>query len=508
MQKHQAEVERLRQELGRAQKTNVDHTDRYGKLKKQSDVLESKVQELKKIQDSNQAELKDLRTKLRSTEHERAQFASKQDDAEEAKKALQTLDSKRRDELRERDKKITDLEKTLAIEKKKRELLEARYSDVKVKVDEETQNAKDRAGELEKELQNANNEVSRTATSYSALQRKAEDTERELLNRLEQHRQLISRVAQEYGCLAASSVPKAEHDRVTLDLASSQLRVYRLDRKLANTEGQVLDLAQLIRQHREENHLLLEHLKQAKDTITAYSVTLRGVLKERPLDASQDVALLREFASVRQEAVEFDLAKERIVASDAMTWSNLYRHRSDTLLLHGTALLKHLDERDKQLQVKEGQLSAAEGKHADLQKSLATLRSEHDGLQQQLADTMTNLAETNGRLVVAQKERADVETHMKGVLVKVEQSLANEKEANRRLASTVQMGKQAEEALQAEIEQWVQPILIMTPTLMFRIDSLARWRRRSSIKKPTLICCKRLRPWCNVKTWRKKRHSG
>ena len=105
-------MDRLKSELARAQKSNSENSDRTDKLKKQNDLLDSRLQELKKSNESSQAEVKELRSKLRVSEHERNQLASKQGDLGETKKALQALDGKRRDEMRERDRKIADRKST------------------------------------------------------------------------------------------------------------------------------------------------------------------------------------------------------------------------------------------------------------------------------------------------------------------------------------------------------------------------------------------------------------
>ena len=63
---------------------------------------------------------------------------SKQGEVGEMKKALQAVKSKRRDEIRERDRKIAELENSaLTGERKKREAVDERLKEVKAKVDEE-----------------------------------------------------------------------------------------------------------------------------------------------------------------------------------------------------------------------------------------------------------------------------------------------------------------------------------------------------------------------------------
>src|SRR5882757_1591850 len=93
--------------------------------------------------------------KLRMAEHERTQLSSKQGEAWETKRALQALETKRKDEMREKDKKIAELEKALAGEKRKREGIDARLAEVNAKADEETQKARQTAQDLQKQLDDA-----------------------------------------------------------------------------------------------------------------------------------------------------------------------------------------------------------------------------------------------------------------------------------------------------------------------------------------------------------------
>ncbi|TCD70335.1 hypothetical protein EIP91_003964 [Steccherinum ochraceum] len=450
---HQAEVERLKHELNSAQKSKQERTERFEKLKKQSDLMESRVQELKKQYDKEHTELKELRTKVRAAEHEKTQLATKQEEVGEARKALQALESRRRDELKERDRKILDLEKANAAEKKKRELLEARLSEMKDKVDAQTQQALDRAGRLEQEVRDVTATASRASASLKTGQDRASEVERDLLMQLEQHRQMLSRVAEEYARLASSTVAKATHERVKLDLIASQLLVSRLDRKLASTEGQVQDLAQLVRQGRDDNQILREHLSDAESTTQIYSAALKSALGERNEAPSRDRALYEDFAFLRLDIVQEKLSVQRALSFDTSLWSSLYRQRHDSLLLHSSFLIKHLDNNDRNLHKQAELLSTAQTKATLLHKSVSTLQAERDTLQKQLSNSIANVAEANGRLDVLKKERQDAETRLKVELGKIEQSLTQEKEANRRLAGTVQRGKHAEEALQSEIEE-------------------------------------------------------
>ena len=89
-------MEQVEEDLRRYRKAAVNQADRADKAKKQNDALEARLQDLKKINLSDQSEIKDLRMKLRVSEHERAQLSSKREGTSEMKKALQALETKRR----------------------------------------------------------------------------------------------------------------------------------------------------------------------------------------------------------------------------------------------------------------------------------------------------------------------------------------------------------------------------------------------------------------------------
>ena len=152
---HHLEQERLKLELNRAQRTAAEQTERADKLKKQNDALDTRLQEMRKINLSDQSEIKDLRAKLRIAEHERSKLSSKQGDAGDVKKALQALDVKRRDELKERDKKIAELEKALATEKRRKDAAEAKLVEIRGGVDAEVRQAQATTKGLDAELRAA-----------------------------------------------------------------------------------------------------------------------------------------------------------------------------------------------------------------------------------------------------------------------------------------------------------------------------------------------------------------
>ncbi|KAK7692311.1 hypothetical protein QCA50_003936 [Cerrena zonata] len=447
---HAAEVDRLKSDLARTQKTNNEHAERTEKLKKQNELLDNRVQELKKSNDSSQAEIKDLRAKLRVSEHERNQLTSKQGDLNETKKALQALDSKRRDELRERDRKIAELDKSLASEKKKRELAESKLSGINTKASSELQATKDALKSLEAELHVAQAETRKAKDSLATLQAQTEDSEEELLAQLEQHRCMLSRVADEYGRLASSTISKAKYDKVRSENNLKQLRIIRLERKLANTEGQVTELAHFIRTTKDESTFLSQRLREAEYEALLYSSLLREARDEFPLP---DHAVHEELASRRLEFEDIRLQSQQVINDDLASWADFHRLRTNLLLLHASSLIRHVDDRESQLRTQSDKVASFERQQNVLQDNFSKLQTEKETFSSQLAESATALAIAQGETFHLKKQLSEVQTSTKAELEKARNTVAQEKQVAQKLAVTAQEAQAAEAALMDEIEQ-------------------------------------------------------
>lgn len=335
-------MDRLKFDLSRAQKSNSEHIDRFDRLKKQNELLEARSQELKKANISDQSEIRDLRVKLRAAEHERTQLASKQGEAGEAKKALQAMDAKRREELREKDRKIAELEKSLSTERRRKDTLEARLTETKATVQAEVEDVRIAQEATENDLRRAQDEKEQAQAELEKLRDRVEDTEGDLLQQLEDHKLLLSRVAAEYGRLAASTVSKVAHQRVKREALSLQCRVLRLERKYANAEGQVVELAQLIRQTSDQNAILKEHLRDAEEDLATIRLSQP---QEEEVDTNPDDALQELLRQVRTDINAREKETHEFLRADWDVWSALARLRSDHLFFHSTSLLQSHDEK-------------------------------------------------------------------------------------------------------------------------------------------------------------------
>jgi chromosome segregation ATPase len=257
---HQAELERVKKEAAASQKLAADNAERFEKQRKSNAILEARIEELRKITTSDQSELKDLRHKLRVLELEREKALSKQPEINELKKSLATIEAKQKEELKDRDRRIAELDKHLQTEKKKHESFEIRAQDAKRGLVEEAQSNRVAIQQLEALVQEAQEECRVAKDRSHQIEQNACSREEALVERLEQHRTLLSTVAEQYGALASQSVSLATHDRLKQDHVLLQFRQLRLERKLANAEGQVVELAHLIRHLNEKNTYLQQEL--------------------------------------------------------------------------------------------------------------------------------------------------------------------------------------------------------------------------------------------------------
>lgn len=86
---------------------------------------------------------------------------------------------------------------------------------------------------------------------------------------------------------------------------------------------------------------------------------------------------------------------------------------------------------------------------------LADLQSEGLSLKQQLAEAGASADRCRVAEAALRENLNETRQRMEQELSKLQQALQNEKDVSRRLGETAQKHRIAEEALQADIEQWV-----------------------------------------------------
>lgn len=431
---------------------NTEQAEQLSKLKKQNDAYDLRVQELKKASLTEQAEIKELRAKLRVSEHERAQLAAKQDDTSEAKKTLQLLEMRRKDELLQKDRCLTELEKALAAEKKKTENLAMDLKEARTKASTEIHKERAVRSAIEVELCQAKIDSEQTRSALQGLRGQHADSEEALLDQLDQHKRMLSRVAEEYARLASSTVSTTAHEEVKHEAMSLRLRVNRLERKFANAEGQVVELAQLIRQANEENAFLLSRLQEVEQDLSFRS-ELAAMIDGSELDAHLEHDLTNLSREVQMDFLESQVHVQQALRSDAELWATFEALRSDQLLLHSSFLIKHVDRARRDVETQSSQLIASEKQQGDLLRQISIAHAERERVKQELADTSRSLAEARASQESLKQQSEAEKQRAKSEVVKLEQTLKREKEARDRALADVQKSKAAEEGLLREIDQ-------------------------------------------------------
>lgn len=446
---HSFELERLKQDLAASQKSAAEAAEKLEKQKKQRAALESTIQELKKASLSDQGEIKDLRHKLRLLEMEREKTLSKQPEITALKSSLQALEIKRKDDVRERDRKVADLEKNLQGEKKKRELLENRNLDTCRLLQEEIEKFRTALQEKDNLLQITTEEFRITKEKFQQVVSSTAGEEEQLLQRLQQHRSLLETVAQQYGALASQSISLTQFNHLKQDYAALQCRQYRLERKLANSEGQVTELTHLVRQTMEQN---VELDQQLRDTLNHISLLSHPSLSY-PINLSETVDCSRILADIDKHLREEQLQLSDITRDTVALSSTYYRLKSDQLYLASSVLAKEHGETVVLLEQRQVDLSSALASHEAIASRLESMQKDRMADQEALQKAIDEKKKTQSSNAVLEVQLADANQKL-GELDSVHAAaLKKEKDVVQRLTKTIQKSRMAEEALRADIDR-------------------------------------------------------
>ena len=442
-------MERLKQELSRAQKLNSEHTPQIEKLKKQNDSLEAKLQETKNQNLVDQAEIKELRTKLRVSENERGHMALKSEESGDAKKSLAALEAKRKEELLEREKRIVELERSATNERRRNEVLEETLLESEGRSKRELDEARKTISSLRDKVASVEGDIASARTG--ACQR-----EEELIAQLESARAMIQRVAQEYGKLASSTVPKAIHDILEQDNHSSQLITNRLQRKLSIADSQAKEMAELLRVSRGQNHALEHVLNGSWADLDSRTSAISGALL--PVDdgpPSYYAEVETQLASIALD--EFTRRNEAITAH--LSSSELFAHWYKTLgrtLLHDYSLAcTELSAAAEENQAHQDATTVATTHISTLSSQLEAAKVQTDSIQRQAGELSERLEAVNTREASLKDEMAKREKEFKAEKHASKERLERERETVKHLQTSMERQRFAEEEMRNEISTYV-----------------------------------------------------
>lgn len=425
----------------------ADNAERFEKQKKNNALLEVRIQELRKIATSDQNEVKDLRHKLRILELEREKASAKQPEINELKKILATVEAKRKEELKDRDRRISELEKHLQIEKNKHESLESRAQDVKRGLDEEAQSKQMAIKQLEGRILEAQEESRAAKERFHQIEHETSNREEELVQRLEQHRTLLKTVAEQYGALASQTVSLATHDRLQRDYALLQLRQLRLERKLANSEGQVVELAHLIRHLKEQNTCLQQQLSSTLDdyyTLTHFDVSAPPTSEDRFEDSSSLILI-----AILQQQIELALTD---TVTNGLT-STYYHLKSDQLVFASSVLDKEVISLQGLADQRASDLSSVLASHEAIATTLESLQKEKNTCDDNLTTAITTANDLRASTAILEAQLSEAHQELGAYASNHAAALKKEKDTIQRLTSTIQKNRVAEDALRTEIDE-------------------------------------------------------
>ncbi|KAL1663521.1 hypothetical protein GGF50DRAFT_102891 [Schizophyllum commune] len=449
LQRKLEELERLHQdskkahasELHRANKANRDLTERLDKQKKQIEALDAKLQDQRKASLAEHAEVKELRMRLRVSEHERQQVTQRQGDAGELKKALHSLESRRKQEIRERDERIEELEKAASREKKARDATEAKFQEALKKAESERDAAQATAKALQAERRKLEADTKAAQESAEQVREECEAREEDILEQLEQHQALVARVSEEYSRLARTK--RQIEDARRHDAIFAAVQSERLQRKLANSEGQVVELAYLVRQVKTDNTMLKAQVAEAEEEI---SLTRQSLADAASISYTQDVAA--DIASTLRAVAEEEAESQRCITEiDAKTRELL--HTYETTLRDETAVAYALADRETLVQsmilhIDEVDILALRKDIADIRKERDEAASKVRTTEAEVGRLVQSQAETESRLVVAEAEA-------RAASARQLQAVTREREVTQRMNTSLQQTRQAEQGLRAKI---------------------------------------------------------
>ncbi|KAF9562793.1 hypothetical protein CPC08DRAFT_749306 [Agrocybe pediades] len=436
---HQVELAKQKEELVLYQKLASENAERFEKQKMQTTLLETRLQDIKKASLSDQSELKELRHKVRLLELERDKASSKQPEIMELKKALAALEVKRKEELKERDKRIHDNDNLIQTERKKRVSLEKKVDELT----QETTSLKAAARQFETRIQEAKELSRNAAEAVTKVQSSGSDRENVLIQQVDQLRSLLQSAAEQYGNLVAHSVPAIKHDALQREFHASQLRQVRLERKLANSEGQVIELTHLIRQIRQQNSELHHQLY---DTVS--EIACLATFKDTPFseDALPLYDLCDDILRDQLDLVQSDLLCEALL-------STYHRLRSEGLHALSSEAIEAIGDLQRQAEQCASDLTSTLASHEAIASRLESIRKQNLDLKEQFESADILTAKLKSTIAGLEAQLSEVREELAAASSRQSVAVKKERDIINRLTATVQKNRAAEDALRAEIEQ-------------------------------------------------------
>ena len=391
--------------------------------------------------------------KLRSAEAECTRLKTKSEEAVRTKQTLDSTNAARLDELKERDRRIAELEKAVGTERRRREDVESQLRNA---VSAKTAEEKRRSSESVKarsQLEQAQAELAQVRAELDGNRISGETEKEELVAQLGCLRDMLGQAAMHYGKLVSETVSKASYDQLRREHNSLQFYSFRLERKLANSDAQVVELAGLIRQSRETKDFLESQLRSAEEERSLYKADLEDLRQDRGDDTSSHTLLADTLFAAQQELLLSEIEIRESLSSGDRHLTRAYAELNNQLATSCTAMRTELNAELLKSQIQAVELQTAKTVHDGTMADLHAARAELEATRKLLEEISGSLDIAKGREVALTQEVKDAKFQSKEQATAHKQALQKEKDTASKLTTSLQQSKVAEDELRMEINQ-------------------------------------------------------
>ena len=391
--------------------------------------------------------------KLRSAEAECTRLKTKSEEAVRTKQTLDSTNAARLDELKERDRRIAELEKAVGTERKRREDVESQLRNaVSAKTAEETRRSSESV-KARSQLEQTQAELAQVRAELDGNRISGETEKEELVAQLGCLRDMLGQAATHYGKLVSETVSKASYDQLRREHNSLQFHSFRLERKLANSDTQVVELAGLIRQSRETKDFLESQLRSAEEERSLYKADLEDLRQDRGNDTSSHTLLADTLFAAQKELLLSELEIRESLSSGDRHLTRAYAELNNQLAASYTAMRTELNAELLKSQIQAVELQTAKTVHDGTTADLHAARAELEATRKQLEETSGSLDIAKGREVALTQEVKDAKFQSKEQATAHKRALQKEKDTASKLTTSLQQSKVAEDELRMEINQ-------------------------------------------------------
>jgi chromosome segregation ATPase len=402
-----------------------------------------------------QSEITELKTKYRIEQERAPTSGTKPVDMVHLRKSLAAAETAKRDLIIERDSKsaaLTNAEKRLGSETRRREVADAKVKELTSKLETEGKEHKStrrRMTDLEQQLQQCKSQLEATQTQVQQTQTSRGVLSTSLELQLRQAQELLRQATAAYGLLAQSTVPQEKFEEERQAACQARFRIARLERKLAEREKQAEELVWFTRQAAEEKAFLSRCLASSDEAFRSLQASLSAT---SPEDDSSTLRLIVDALGIELEEKTFALA---LVKAERDYWQESEHYRWIRLV----DLVQEYSSLGSHAASLEASQGAITERAASLEGQAQVARVEADSIRQrsrdaekQAARIQTRLEESEAEKVKLRSQLEEVETVLGEKAQTVEEALRNEQKKTRDLAQTVKEKMAAEKALIEDVE--------------------------------------------------------